>query len=103
MTTPDQTRAIAAGLSEVQKLAVVSMDAYCDSDTPCRNAKDLALKMGGDWTRDDARCVARELVKLGLAECESGLITSDGVFYGSGWLLTEEGLRVRTILQEPKP
>jgi len=93
-------QAIAARLSEAQKRAVLAMEAYSDSDTPCRNAKDLARDMGSDYDAGIAKFVAQELRKLGLAECETGLVTSDGDFYGSGWLLTQLGLAVRSILGE---
>lgn len=91
---------IADSLSEAQRRAVSVMEAYSDSDTPCRNAKHLAQEMGSDYDAAIAKFVAQELRKLGLTECESGLVTSDGDFYGSGWLLTPLGMQVRAHLKE---
>lgn len=91
---------IVKGLTEAQKLALTVMQAYCDTDTPCKNALDLARDMGGHYDAGIAKFVAQELRKLGLVECERGLVTSNGDFYGSGWLLSRLGLEVRTLLQK---
>lgn len=90
---------IAARMTEAQRCALRCMQSYAETDTPCRNARHLAAEMGGQYDAAIAKFIARELVKLGLAVCERGLVTSDGDFYGSGWCLTPLGQQVRAILE----
>ena len=96
---------IAKGLTEAECRAVRVMEDYSDSDTPCRNSRDLAREMTAiapddvSYDEHQAKFIARYLVSLGLAEAETGLVTSDGDFYGSGWRLNKLGLRVRAILE----
>lgn len=80
-----------------QRTALLVMLHYDETDTPCLSAKHLAER--SDLPLAAARMAGRELVKLGLAKCETGLVTDDGDFYGSGWCLSDDGLAVRKHLE----
>lgn len=90
----------AARVAGQQRTALLVM-MHCDeTDTPCLSAKHLAER--SDLSIAASRMAGRELVKLGLAKCETGLVTDDGDFYGSGWCLTDEGLATRKHLENER-
>lgn len=55
-------------------------------DCSCLNFNHLSIRTG--LPRDDVAEACRSLRKRGLADCYTGLIDDDGVFYGSGYGLS---------------
>ncbi len=90
---------LAASLTDAQRRAVGVMRAQSEHDFSFVNSADLADRMGGEYTAEQARKVGRSLFKAGLFIANRGLVTEDGDFYGSGWALAEDGLALRAYLE----
>lgn len=93
-----EVRAAAATLTEAQKGLLLVMEGDRESDTPYRSFADLGRMVGKP--RSVAGDIARYLRAIGLAQHQSGLVTDDGDFYGSGYCLTPLGLAVKQHLQQ---
>ena len=96
MTLIERIEGAEEGLLAKRVKAMLEMMHYDDSDTPCLSAKHLADR--ANISEQEARDAARAFVAAGLAEVETGLVNSDGEFYGSGWCLTDTGVTFRAAL-----
>jgi len=56
------------------------------SDASCMNFNHLSTRTG--LSRDEVAEACRSLRKRGIAECYTGLVDDDGIFYGSGYGLS---------------
>jgi len=88
---------IAAGLSEAQK-RVLAVLGHFESECGFTSFKHTAERCG--MSVDEVAPILRQFRKDGLAVFETGLVTDDGEFYGSGYSGSDLGMEVQDLIEE---